>query len=374
MNSNNVSASRPNSFDNTFLQKSHVSPPFACIIYLYCNTPPPLCLDQQLRWRGTRIRVHFNLCGHGMCCYCNYWYHMNYFFLWFHRQFTWCHPWRSSSITFPSRFHRKFNWRPPWRSSRFSLLWCLHRNFTWHRFWRSSMFYFCFCTLWVRAWCCCCFVGYWYVICACPYFGPISTSRFRPLCLLVNCCSTTFGMILNNSSRLLKAVLCVSLIVEDGAFGAGFFNASTKWVLNDYIAHSDAFFMWIFSGANCNTFLLFCNSHFNAVDASLSIMFNFGACPEFSNISYNTSYICNMSASLLVLMGSTKITFVSYLYSINMYCILLLLVTGKLTVKYVYTFPVSGFASPRAENIQVVFSSLWEKEYFSISSAIFSLF
>ena len=35
-------------------------------------------------------------------------------------------------------------------------------------------------------------------------------------------------MILNNSSRLLKAVLCVLLIVEDGAFGAGFFNASTK--------------------------------------------------------------------------------------------------------------------------------------------------
>ena len=49
---------------------------------------------------------------------------------------------------------------------------------------------------------------------------------------------------------------------------------------------------------------------FNDDDASLSIMFNFGVCPQFSNVSYKISYASNMSASLLVLVGSTKIAFV----------------------------------------------------------------
>ena len=59
-----------------------------------------------------------------------------------------------------------------------------------------------------------------------------------------------------------------------------------------------------------------------------------------------------MSASLLVFIGSTKIAFVSYAYSINIYCVPLLLVTGKNPVKSVYIFPVSGFSNPIAENTQ----------------------
>ena len=81
-----------------------------------------------------------------------------------------------------------------------------------------------------------------------------------------------------------------------------------------------------------------------------------------------------MSTSLLVLMGSTKIAFVSYVYSINMYCISLLLVNGKHLVKSIYTFPVSGFARPIAENTRLVFSSLWVEKYVSISSINCSLF
>ena len=122
---------------------------------------------------------------------------------------------------------------------------------------------------------------------------------------------------------------------------------------------------------HCSYFLY---QSLNAVDASLYIMFNFGACPEFSNVSYNKSYFRNMSASLLVLMGSTKISFVSYAYSTNMYWIPLSLVTGKRPVKYVYTFPVSGFSRTIVENTKLLFPSLWGKIYVSVSSASYSLF
>ena len=91
-------------------------------------------------------------------------------------------------------------------------------------------------------------------------------------------------------------------------------------------------------------------------------------------MSYKTAYVRNMSASLLVLMGSTKISFVSYAYSITIYCIPLLMVTGKLPVKSVYTFPVSGFARPIVENTKLVFFSLWGKKSVSVSSASYSLF
>ena len=57
-----------------------------------------------------------------------------------------------------------------------------------------------------------------------------------------------------------------------------------------------------------------------------------------------------------------------------MYCIPLLLVNGKLPVKYVYTFPGSWFAMPIAANIPLLFSSLWGKIYVYISSASCSLF
>ena len=82
-------------------------------------------------------------------------------------------------------------------------------------------------------------------------------------------------------------------------------------VPNLHISRSAAFPLRIYGGASCTTFFLFCNSRFNAVDASFSI-FYFGACPAFSNVPYKTSYARNMFASLLVFVGSTKIVFFSY--------------------------------------------------------------
>ena len=116
------------------------------------------------------------------------------------------------------------------------------------------------------------------------------------------------------------------------------------------IARSTAFLMWLFVGANCTTVLLFCNDQFNSIDASFSIILNIGACPAFYTVLYTTSYVHNMSASLLVLICSTKISFVSYAYINNMYCIPLLLVTKKLPVKHLYILPVSGFSSHISTN------------------------
>ena len=67
----------------------------------------------------------------------------------------------------------------------------------------------------------------------------------------------------------------------------------------------------------------------------MSIMFNFGACPAFSNLYYKISYARNMSVSINILMGSTNIGFVLYAYIINMYYITLLLAKGKRTIKYI---------------------------------------
>ena len=72
------------------------------------------------------------------------------------------------------------------------------------------------------------------------------------------------------------------------------------------------FLLWICGCNNCTDVFLFYNSHFNAADASLYIMSNFGACSAFSNVPYKTSYARNMFASLLVFVGSTKIVFFSY--------------------------------------------------------------
>ena len=87
-------------------------------------------------------------------------------------------------------------------------------------------------------------------------------------------------------------------------------NLATKWVLNVCIAHSAVFILWICGGASCTTVLSFCKSNLNSVDNSLSKTYNFGACPAFFNLSYKTSYACNMSVSLLAFMGSTNIALV----------------------------------------------------------------
>ena len=79
-----------------------------------------------------------------------------------------------------------------------------------------------------------------------------------------------------------------------------------------WIGHSAAFLMGICGGASCTTVLLFCNSCFISADALFSIMFNFGACPAFSNVSYNTSYERNMHVSIIVFMGYTLIVLLSY--------------------------------------------------------------
>ena len=67
-----------------------------------------------------------------------------------------------------------------------------------------------------------------------------------------------------------------------------------------------------------------------------------------------------MSATIIVLIGFTRIAFVSYAYSINIYYIPLLVVTGKRPVKYVYILPVSGFAYTIASNSQIFVTLFWE--------------
>ena len=89
-------------------------------------------------------------------------------------------------------------------------------------------FIFCVCTLGVGDWCSCCLVGYWFVTCARPYYGSISTPYRRPLFLLVDFCYAALGMILNYSARFLSSVWCVSLIFSKGAFGDRFLKTSTK--------------------------------------------------------------------------------------------------------------------------------------------------
>ena len=78
------------------------------------------------------------------------------------------------------------------------------------------------------------------------------------------------------------------------------------------IVRSAAFLMWKCGGDHCTNVLLFCNSSFNAVGYSLSIMFNFGACHAVSDVSHIPSYVCNMSLSLIFLMGSANTVVVSY--------------------------------------------------------------
>ena len=71
-------------------------------------------------------------------------------------------------------------------------------------------------------------------------------------------------------------------------------NPAAKWFLNVHIARSDAFLLWICGGFSCTTDIIFFCFRFNAVDASLSIMLNVGACPAFLNcrIRYHIHAIC----------------------------------------------------------------------------------
>ena len=129
------------------------------------------------------------------------------FFLLFHRHFTWCHPWGSSS---------------------FSSLWFFHWNFTWHHPGGLSGYLVCICIILVGAYCFCCLVGYLCVTCARPWYVYFSASNYCPLFLFVDCCFDPLGMMSNNYARFLSAVWCVSLIFAKVAFCVGCFNASIK--------------------------------------------------------------------------------------------------------------------------------------------------
>ena len=87
------------------------------------------------------------------------------------------------------------------------------------------------------------------------------------------------------------------------------------------------------------------------------------------NVLYNVSYSCKMYASIIDLIGSTKIASASYAYNIRMYCIHRLMADGKLPVRSMNTSPVSGSARPISTSTEFVVSSLEGEEYVSISSA-----
>ena len=136
----NLSTIRPNYFDSPF-SRGLWFPPFDCNKSLYHDITF-VCINNyvdEVPGQGLIL----NICGHVMCYYWNCWGHMIYFFLRYHKHFTWCHP---------------------WRSSRFNFFLCLHRKFTWSQPWSWSKFIFCVCSLEAGDWCWCCIVGYWYVI------------------------------------------------------------------------------------------------------------------------------------------------------------------------------------------------------------------
>ena len=107
----------------------------------------------------------------------------------------------------------------------------------------------------------------------------------------------------------------------------------------------------------------FLQQSLNAVDASLSIMFNFDACPAFYNVLYKTSYAFKMSVSLLLLMGNTIISYVSYACTISICCIPILLITGMLTFKSLYAFTVSVSDRYMAANKEFFFPLLGKKMF-----------
>ena len=83
-------------------------------------------------------------------------------------------------------------------------------------------------------------------------------------------------------------------------------------------------------------------------------MFNFGAYPEFSNVSHKTSYARNMYVSYLYLMSFNKISLVLYEYYMSTYCISLFLVNGDRPYRSMYNFPVLESTRPMVENMEFV--------------------
>ena len=189
----------------------------------------PLCLDQSLRWKYTRVRVYLQfLCP---CCvlllellvpydlFISY--DLNPLFL------TICTLLGSTLGYLPG----------------FLFLFLLHRHFTWHHYWRYSKV---FCSsftigtsLGIGACYYSCLVGYICVTFVQPCSGSFSTSHRSPLFLLVNWFSSPIGMMLNNSARFLSDVLFASLIVAKYVFVVGCFNASTKYRADSVAASAD---------------------------------------------------------------------------------------------------------------------------------------
>ena len=129
------------------------------------------------------------------------------FFLCFYRQFTWRHPWRSSRVYFCG---------VSIGTSLGATLGCL-----------QGFFYFV-CTLVLSGWCCCCLVGVLIRYLCVPLVWYISSSLRRPLFLLFYCCSAPLGMKMNNYTRFINDVWCVSLIFAKLAFAIVIFNASAN--------------------------------------------------------------------------------------------------------------------------------------------------
>ena len=135
---------------------------------------------------------------------------MIYFFLCYYRQFTWWHHWRSSWIPFSC---------VSIGTSLGDNLRCL------------PGFLFCVWTLGASVWCFCCILGYPCVTGEFIWFGSTDTSCLsyrRTIYLLHDCFFAAFGMILNNSDRILNTVWCVSFIFANSVFGVGSCNDSNK--------------------------------------------------------------------------------------------------------------------------------------------------
>ena len=107
-------------------------------------------------------------------------------------------------------YHRNFTWCYPWRYSR-GFLGCFRPQICCLVFLLSCgvpICYWCYHLVWL----------YWHLLTFLPpsimYVGWLFP--------------TAFGVLLNNYAILINAVWCVSFIVADGQFGFGFCNTSTK--------------------------------------------------------------------------------------------------------------------------------------------------
>ena len=163
------SASRPNYFDGPFYQGSLVL--FLLIALNPCTIIPPLCLYQQLCWISNILRVHIQYL---LPCY-----------------------------VLPSEL--------------LGLMWFISSCVTKGTSLGVTLgglpgFLFCVCTFGDGVWCCYCILGYLCVTGAFTWYDSDASSSLSwrcPLCLLIDCCSADFGIMLNNSAGLLNAALWV---------------------------------------------------------------------------------------------------------------------------------------------------------------------